>query len=421
MNKKQYRRLKEYIIKIKNTNMLLYTLSIITLLFIVFILVRLGSFTYRKIKEYNVDEYKTRIIVQEDTKKDQKGNLNEVIVHKTIETKINGLKQVINILEINPDNDIVKIRPALSHNALFGFENLSEMVKRHEAYAGINGGFFNEYGDPSGMVLVNGELITMSEGKYPVFFISDGVAKLKELEMELWLKAGGQKAKIKGLNGSGKRGAWLLYTRQYGTKNGIKEPNVSLIIKDNIILKIVESDGEVSIPKDSMVMTFIKTPGIILNRLIIKKDILEYQGEEEEKVILKIGDSVELVYEPNLGLEGQAYECGSWIIKKGEIVIGEKDPWIGVLTNRDPRTAIGIKEDGKIVLITVDGRQPGYSYGFTGRELGEFLLEYGVKDAAMLDGGASTEMIVDGKIINRPSFKGEERPLGGAILIEYIN
>jgi exopolysaccharide biosynthesis protein len=67
--------------------------------------------------------------------------------------------------------------------------------------------------------------------------------------------------------------------------------------------------------------------------------------------------------------------------------------------------------------MTVDGRQPGYSVGVSAKELADFLIGYGVKDAAMLDGGASTEMILKGKVINKPSFKGEERPLGGALLV----
>jgi len=88
-----------------------------------------------------------------------------------------------------------------------------------------------------------------------------------------------------------------------------------------------------------------------------------------------------------------------------------------VMTNWDPRTAIGLKDEDTVVLFTVDGRQPGYSAGLTGAELADVLLKYGVKDAAMLDGGASTEMIIEGKIANRPSFKGQERPLGGAIAV----
>jgi exopolysaccharide biosynthesis protein len=90
---------------------------------------------------------------------------------------------------------------------------------------------------------------------------------------------------------------------------------------------------------------------------------------------------------------------------------------VGVMTNRDPRTAVGIKEDGTVILFVVDGRQPGFSAGFTGKELAEYLIGCGVRDAAMLDGGASTEMLVEGRLVSRPSHKGEERPLAGGILI----
>ena len=87
------------------------------------------------------------------------------------------------------------------------------------------------------------------------------------------------------------------------------------------------------------------------------------------------------------------------------------------MTNRDPRTAVGIKNETTVVLITVDGRQPERSAGMTGEELARYLLQNGVKDAAMLDGGASTEMIVGGEIVNRPSFNGKERPVGGALAV----
>ena len=103
--------------------------------------------------------------------------------------------------------------------------------------------------------------------------------------------------------------------------------------------------------------------------------------------------------------------------KRRRTVVKEKDAWVGVLTNRDPRTAVGIKWDGTVILFAVDGRQPGYSAGFTGKELAEYLADYGVKDAAMLDGGASTEMLLEGKLVSRPSYQGEERQVGGGILV----
>ena len=57
---------------------------------------------------------------------------------------------------------------------------------------------------------------------------------------------------------------------------------------------------------------------------------------------------------------------------------------------RAPRTAIGIKADGDIVLYTVDGRQSNYSMGMTYAELAVRMKELGCVDAVNLDGGDST-------------------------------
>lgn len=86
---------------------------------------------------------------------------------------------------------------------------------------------------------------------------------------------------------------------------------------------------------------------------------------------------------------------------------------------RHPRTAVGIK-DNKIYMITVDGRQPGYSDGMTLYELVDFLLGQGVEDAINLDGGGSTTMAVRkqgdavAKLANNPS-DGRERYVGNSL------
>lgn len=59
-------------------------------------------------------------------------------------------------------------------------------------------------------------------------------------------------------------------------------------------------------------------------------------------------------------------------------------------TSKAPRTAIGIKADGNIVLYTVDGRRSQYSIGMTYAELALRMKELGCIDAVNLDGGDST-------------------------------
>ena len=68
-----------------------------------------------------------------------------------------------------------------------------------------------------------------------------------------------------------------------------------------------------------------------------------------------------------------------------------------------PRSAIGQKDNGEVFLLIVDGRAPGYSIGATMQDMADFMLEYNVTQAVNLDGGSSSIMYYNGKIITKPS------------------
>ncbi len=85
--------------------------------------------------------------------------------------------------------------------------------------------------------------------------------------------------------------------------------------------------------------------------------------------------------------------------------------------NRAPRTAVGFT-GSKVWLIVVDGRQPDRSIGMSHRELAELMLELGCTDAVNLDGGGSSTLWLEGRIINVPSA-GEPRPVGNALVLTY--
>ncbi len=75
---------------------------------------------------------------------------------------------------------------------------------------------------------------------------------------------------------------------------------------------------------------------------------------------------------------------------------------------RHPRSAVGWSRD-HFVLIEVDGRQPGLSVGMTLEELGQYMVDLGCEGAMNLDGGGSATMWVDGRIRNSPCEGGERR------------
>ncbi|GGE13986.1 hypothetical protein GCM10011571_14310 [Marinithermofilum abyssi] len=84
---------------------------------------------------------------------------------------------------------------------------------------------------------------------------------------------------------------------------------------------------------------------------------------------------------------------------------------------RHPRTLAGTTPDGKILLVTVDGRKPGHSVGASFKESAEIMKALGASEAVNLDGGGSTTMTVQKQLVNRPSDDTGERPVGDAILL----
>jgi len=82
----------------------------------------------------------------------------------------------------------------------------------------------------------------------------------------------------------------------------------------------------------------------------------------------------------------------------------------------NPRTAIGQKADGTIVLMVVDGRRWN-ERGMTAYTLAKLAKYLGCVDACSGDGGGSSEMyFTDAKIINRPRYG--ERAIGGVLLFD---
>ncbi|MBA3482908.1 MAG: phosphodiester glycosidase family protein, partial [Pirellulales bacterium] len=76
-----------------------------------------------------------------------------------------------------------------------------------------------------------------------------------------------------------------------------------------------------------------------------------------------------------------------------------------------PRSAAGVTADQKLILLTVDGRNPGHSEGLTITELADLLIRHGARNAINLDGGGSTTLVLDDpmtplndpQVINVPS------------------
>ncbi len=66
-----------------------------------------------------------------------------------------------------------------------------------------------------------------------------------------------------------------------------------------------------------------------------------------------------------------------------------------------PRTGIGQTADGTIIFVVIDGRQPTWSIGATLHDLMNVFMDYHAVNAVNLDGGSSSEMVYNGKVLNK--------------------
>jgi len=81
------------------------------------------------------------------------------------------------------------------------------------------------------------------------------------------------------------------------------------------------------------------------------------------------------------------------------IINGKPAQAIGTGGGLNPRTVIGQRKDGTVLLLVIDGRQSS-SLGATYKDCIDVMVEYGAYNAANLDGGTSTVMVYDDKIVN---------------------
>ena len=130
--------------------------------------------------------------------------------------------------------------------------------------------------------------------------------------------------------------------------------------------------------------------------------------------------TVRLILRPQWGGVVDAVGGGPVIVQDGRPVFRALEDFTsGQLSLRNPRTAVGQKADGGIILVAVDGRQPGYSTGLTNFELAQTMVRLGAETASALDAGGSTTMAFDGELLNRPSDPGGERPVADGLFVFY--
>ncbi len=309
---------------------------------------------------------------------------------------------VVNYLEIDLRYPY-DVKLVLAQDRIFGSERVTSMAERTGAIAAVNGAFFASTGRPLGVFMIDGELISEPYAHRTALGLGPRLAVMEQVDFrgEVLLQDGSVLTDIQGLNRPRLQDELIVYNKHHGTKTNTNACGHEVVVVDGVVVEV--GQGNSTIPPDGLVLS-------------------GHGAQREPLTKLKVGDrlAVNIVLDPawdDLGVT-QIIGGGPRLVRDGRIEItGEEERFqADILVGRAPRTAIGITGDQKLLLVTVNGRQPNISVGMTLHELGNLLLELGALQAMNLDGGGSTTMVIRNLVLNLPS-DGKERPVGNSIVV----
>ncbi len=326
----------------------------------------------------------------------------------------------LHILTMPRPGGLYALRPILSNEAILGKETVTAMQKRVSAQAtvaSINGDLFNfADGHPSGALMRNGILDHPPLGERSSIGIdSTGGLHVDRVRFFGTWRGTGQRRPLNGLNEMPENGQVVLFTPAWGPATpklpGVAEavvapfaatiPNADLT---GPVVQVTEGGGGTPIPAGGAVL-------VARGTTIAPKLLAE----------APVGTTLttRLILQPDWTGVTDALGGGPVLVRNGKPVFRSFEGFTtDQLTPRDPRSAVGQLADGRIILVAVDGRQPGYSAGVTNFELAQTMARLGAVTASGLDAGGSTTMAFDGQLLNRPSDR-RERPVAEALTIFY--
>ncbi|MCQ2739122.1 MAG: phosphodiester glycosidase family protein [bacterium] len=314
-------------------------------------------------------------------------DIDRGIKHIKLLRYYNGRPVRINVVEISREvNPNLTVEPAIASSTLAGRTKISAIAQRENAIVAINGGYFKpQTGVPLGTLMINGKIYTGPIYDRVAIGFFDNNYEIARVKLKAILKTNIGELKIDNINQPRMLSTnVLVYTPDWGVSSPPSPKYGKQIVIENGKLVNYTSSSNV-IPQNGYVIV---GPEKELNKVVeAKKFNLDISINPEWKGVNHI-------------ISG-----GPYLVKNNEVYVDMTDQKLASIGGRNPRTAIGYTENNHLIMITVDGRENA-SIGLTLFELANLMKELGCVNAINLDGGGSTVMYINGKIVNQPAMKG---------------
>ncbi len=324
----------------------------------------------------------------------------------------------VSLVKIDRSRPGLELTTTLGRGKTLGLSPLSEQLNRlpaeiGEPLAAINGDYYqteNESypGDPRGLQICRGELVSAPNGKAAFWIDADGKAQIGPVASQMkviW--PGGERTPF-GLNEERHSNEAVLFTPRAGATTRASSGREFILEHTGdgpwlplragetyqAVIKTIREAGNSRINPNTLVLSVGRT---LLPRI----------------PAMRPGDVIEISTDTSPSLAGASLGLGGGppLVRGGKIQpVRSNRPH-----ERHPRTAFGWN-DRYFFFVQVDGRQRGFSVGMTLPELAEYMVRQGCHEVMNLDGGGSSEMWVKGQVVNRPCF-GFERDTANALVL----
>ncbi len=328
---------------------------------------------------------------------------------------------VMHVLTAPRPGGLYQLKPLLSNGTILGKERVTSMekdVSGAATVAGVNGDLFNfNDGHPTGMVMQNRVLQSQPyRFRSSVGIGADGRLNVARVSFYGYWQGLGQRRPLTGLNQPPRADGTSLFTPTWGASTP-RIPGVAEAVLQSFPPAVPggELSGVVSF-QDTGGGTPIPRNGAVLLARGSQVAKLQLEATPGTQVLTR------LILSPDWLAAGvtDAIGGGPMIVRNGRPLWAAGEDFLPTqLGPRNPRTAVGQRRDGKIVLVAIDGRRRGYSVGVTNFELAQAMVRLDAVTASALDAGGSTTMAFDGKLLNRPSDPGGERSVAETLAILY--
>jgi hypothetical protein len=313
------------------------------------------------------------------------------------------------------------LTPVLARGTILGGrQRLTQIEKDVSAGAtvvGINGDLFKATdASPAGIVMSGGVLSRRpSAGRSSIGVDTAGALHVDRLKFFGTWKGTGQRRPLVGLNETPIGGQVVLFTPAYGRPvprvPGAAEvvlqpfpataPNTDL----TATVAAVGAGGGETIPPD----------GAVLMAAGSAAKNLQAEAPAGTPMTLR------LILQPAWTGMVAALGGGPLLVRNGKAIFRSLEDFTNEqVAARSPRAGVGQLADGRVILVAVDGRQPGYSVGLTSFELAQTMQRLGAVTAAAVDPGDSVTAAFDGQLLSKPSDPTGERAVKEALLVEYF-